>query len=735
MDITVSLQFHNEGWLAHPTLRALHRVVQHAEGRGKQVEVVATLDRTRDEVLRRIVRQWSGRFRAFHVHEVELGDPALCRNFVVQRARGRFVAPHDGDNLYGEHWLTRAHDLLLQRPRAVAHPELIWVFQGFYELWLQEPVTQLADLVAVNPWDTVCLAAREVFEQVPYRAATTAFAYEDWAWNCDTIAAGLEHVFVPETIVAKRQKSHEESNEGAWLKSGKTLHPLPLVASILRTSAAARSAAPNEPGPDDELASSSSLQRGYRVMKDALRRRHPETFRRLLGVKQRLLGQASSRSDPSDVPTWAARELDRLGRFEPAIVDFRRFLRVSSRPSGLERWITPEMGRLVDAERPAVVLLPWLERGGADLEALHYMHALAEVHALEGPLFVILTGSGENTWKDRVPAGCTVIDLSVMKVPRKLKLALLHRLLLESRPRLLHNVNSSEAYDLFCAHPASFDGARKYATVFCADQTEEGSVTGYIVEYLPRLLGFFDRISTDSESFRKHLIDLFGLPEERVVAHRMPFSPAHFPMRRGAPSVRAPRPSAERPLRILFAGRLDRQKRPDLAIEIVRGLIAERLPVELDVWGGAHLDPDYFRFPSRAPAGIRMRGSFDGLATLPLEEYDLMLVPSKWEGLPNTLLEAMGNGLPVMAAAVGGVPELVTERTGWPIESIDDPEAYRKALRAAIADPASVESRSRAASSAVDDARSWKQFVASAREFYGETSGARDPGLARARSV
>jgi glycosyltransferase involved in cell wall biosynthesis len=722
MDITVSLQFHNEGWLAHPTLRALHRVVAHAERSGVQVEVVATLDRTRDDLLRRIVAEWSGRFRSFHVHELDLGDPALCRNFVVQHARGRFVATHDGDNLYGENWLSRAHDLLRERPRAVAHPELIWIFQGLSAFWVQEAVEHPADLIAANPWDTVCLASREVFEQVPYRAATRAYAFEDWAWNCDTIAAGLEHVFVPGTIVAKRHKSGDESNLGAWLRSGKTLPPTPLIASLLRTPAAADPSSPPAAPPAGS---------GYVRAKDAFRRRYPATFQRLLRWKQRLAGQAPAahRHVSGATPKWAVQELDRLESIEPRLGEYRRFTTYSSGWSrGLARWITPEMGRLLDAERPAVVLLPWLERGGADLEALHYLHAL------EGPLFVILTGKGENRWKDKVPAGCTVIDLTAMDVARPLKLALLHRLLVESRPRLLHNLNSSEAYELFCAHPASFDGARKVASVFCADQTESGSVTGYIVEYLPRLLGFFDRISTDSESFRRYLVDLFGLPEERVMALRMPFSPPHFPMRRGEPRVRTPRPSAERPLRVLFAGRFDRQKRPDLALEIVRGLIAEGLPVELDVWGGAHLDPDYFRFPAPAPAGIRLRGAFDGMATLPLEDYDLMLMPSKWEGLPNTLLEAMGNGLPVLAAAVGGVPELVDERTGWPIAAIDDPEAYRRVLRAVIAGPAEVEQKSRAALAVVDASRSWEQFVAGARELLGETSGASDRSLAAART-
>jgi hypothetical protein len=517
MDITVSLQFHNEGWLAHPTLRALHRVVRHAEQCGKQVEVVATLDRTRDEALRRIVGQWSGRFRAFHVHEVDLGDPALCRNFVVQHARGRFVATHDGDNLYGENWLSRAHDLLRERPRAIAHPELIWIFQGRSLYWVQVPLSATIDILAANPWDTVCLAAREVFEQVPYRAATHAYAYEDWAWNCDTLAVGLEHVFVPETIVAKRHKSDDDSTLGAWLRSGKTLPPTPLIASLLRAHTAAGPSSLFGAAPARSETGRASGGRYLRV-KEAFKRRYPATFRRLLWLRYRLTGLAPASLPPASGPTpaWAVQELDRLKSIEPRLGEYRRFETYSTGWSrGLGRWITPEMGRLVDAERPAVVLLPWLERGGADLEALHYLHAL------EGSLFVILTGSGENRWKDKVPAGCTVIDLTVMQAARPLKLALLHRLLLESRPRLLHNLNSSEAYELFCAHPASFEGARKCATFFCADQTESGSVTGYIVQYLPRLLGFFDRISTDSESFRRYLIELFGLPGERVVTQGM----------------------------------------------------------------------------------------------------------------------------------------------------------------------------------------------------------------------
>ena len=351
MDITVSLQFHNEGWLAHPTLRALHRVVRHAERNGKQVEVVATLDRTRDDVLRSLVAQWSPRFPAFETHEVDFGDPALCRNFVVQRARGRFIAPHDGDNLYGEDWLTRAHDFLRDRPRAIAHPELIWIFQGRSQYWIQAPLGSTAEIVFTNPWDTVCLAAREVFLEVPYRAATRAFAYEDWAWNCDTINAGIEHVFVSETIVAKRQRAHEDSNEGAWLRSGKTLPPLPLIASLLREAAAQRPAATRSE--DQGSAGAWSVRRRYRKTKGAFKRRYPAAFQRLLGLKYRMLGEPPSTLSPA--PDWAVRELDRLRLFEPALGDFARIDPSIRRPD-LRHWITPEMGLTIVTVPPVTRL-------------------------------------------------------------------------------------------------------------------------------------------------------------------------------------------------------------------------------------------------------------------------------------------------------------------------------------------------------------------------------------------
>lgn len=44
-----------------------------------------------------------------------------------------------------------------------------------------------------------------------------------------------------------------------------------------------------------------------------------------------------------------------------------------------------------------------------------------------------------------------------------------------------------------------------------------------------------------------------------------------------------------------------------------------------------------------------------------LHNADIFILPSKFEGMPMTLIEAMGTGLPIIASAVGGILDMLTE--------------------------------------------------------------------------
>ncbi len=140
--------------------------------------------------------------------------------------------------------------------------------------------------------------------------------------------------------------------------------------------------------------------------------------------------------------------------------------------------------------------------------------------------------------------------------------------------------------------------------------------------------------------------------------------------------------------RLVFAGRLVEQKNPLMLIDILDRLRAE--PVRLLVVGdGPLLEPMRRRAAELDLLdAIEFRGALSHEATLDaLAGGGILLLPSRWEGLPVIALEAMAIGLPVIAAAVGGVPEIIAHgETGLLVER-PTPEAYADLVRRLRCDP------------------------------------------------
>jgi GalNAc-alpha-(1->4)-GalNAc-alpha-(1->3)-diNAcBac-PP-undecaprenol alpha-1,4-N-acetyl-D-galactosaminyltransferase len=154
-------------------------------------------------------------------------------------------------------------------------------------------------------------------------------------------------------------------------------------------------------------------------------------------------------------------------------------------------------------------------------------------------------------------------------------------------------------------------------------------------------------------------------------------------------SAHPDQPSAEGRMRIISVGRFEPHKGFDRLIEAFARIADERPEWDLVIIGEG---------PARASleALVRRHG-LEGRVCLPgvvkdvfreLAASHLMAFPSRYEGFPNALAEALAAGLPAVGQkGVSGVEDLIVDgKTGVLLDSSDDPAVLAAALSALMGD-------------------------------------------------
>ena len=119
----------------------------------------------------------------------------------------------DADNLFGLKWIPKFYDYLEGLGRdVVVHPEYHVAFEAENVVWKQlsstDPDFNPGIFMEFNYWDANCAAKKSLLSKFPYQPTISSkgFGFEDWHFNCETIAAGIEHHVVPQTVHFLRKK-------------------------------------------------------------------------------------------------------------------------------------------------------------------------------------------------------------------------------------------------------------------------------------------------------------------------------------------------------------------------------------------------------------------------------------------------------------------------------------------------------------------------------------------------
>ncbi|MDA8094321.1 MAG: glycosyltransferase [Betaproteobacteria bacterium] len=205
----------------------------------------------------------------------------------------------------------------------------------------------------------------------------------------------------------------------------------------------------------------------------------------------------------------------------------------------------------------------------------------------------------------------------------------------------------------------------------------------HFAHYLP------DGVITCGDAMKRRLVEENGFPAQHVTSIPTGIDFSAFRPVRPREAVRGELGLAPSDFVILMAAVLRRVKRHALALEAFADL-AHSLPnARLVLAGNGPLRQETERCAEALGIAQRVHflGHRDDVADL-MQAADVCLLTSRSEGVPQALTQAMGLGVPVVATAVGGVPELIMhERTGLLVPPENAP-AIAAALKRTAENPA-----------------------------------------------
>jgi glycosyltransferase involved in cell wall biosynthesis len=296
------------------------------------------------------------------------------------------------------------------------------------------------------------------------------------------------------------------------------------------------------------------------------------------------------------------------------------------------------------APAPLVAVAGSLPLGGSSTFLVNFARALRR----RGQMLPVVVLDSENAYAaDFATIGNPVHVLPAQKMIFEDRLLWAYRQAAQYQPRAVLSCLSSQSFEILRVVPR---GVLRMSIVQSDDPGPYGTVDTHAA-WTDVVVGVSRQIGVNLQARPA----LRGVRAE-VIPYGIGFSAA---------TPRAPRPDAA-PLRLIYLGRvIEEQKRVSRLAELAKLLQAQRVPVEFTIVGEGP-QRDELRAALKGCDFVRFLDpvSYEQVPRL-LQDFDVFVLLSDFEGLPLSLLEAMGAGVvPVVSDLPSGMADVVDETRG-----------------------------------------------------------------------
>ena len=211
IDVSILVTFHKERQYAKRTLTSLSDAAAVAREKGLSVELIAVFDRADAATKGVFAKADVSAYNVVRQSDVDFGSLGRSRNFGCSLAKGTYINIADGDDLVSSTYIVRMfEEARLRGEAAVINPRFVLGFGDRYFIveYFSQDSTFSAGMINQHLYTAKILFHRSLVEKVQYAdlPLQSGYAYEDWHFNCEAMAAGYKFYVADKAIGFYRQR-------------------------------------------------------------------------------------------------------------------------------------------------------------------------------------------------------------------------------------------------------------------------------------------------------------------------------------------------------------------------------------------------------------------------------------------------------------------------------------------------------------------------------------------------